>query len=122
MIKKAVFVLFLLASSVSALYDSNITLDAMGVELCLSADGFESRTCNSTQVMTVSGTSDHTLYVIPYEELPQNASNRERGIYYITYPLVYAGVFFGILMVAMFMLLIYKIWTMPLSGMRGRWK
>jgi hypothetical protein len=84
-VKSGLFLLFLalLTSPAAALYDSNISVDGKGVQLCISADGFDRKTCALNQSLALDGTRDHILYVIPYSELAQNETLIGTMNYYV---------------------------------------
>lgn len=58
---KISIVLLFLISNASALQDINITIDSMGLDLCITQN-ITYQTCNQTSVIQLDGTQDHILY------------------------------------------------------------
>lgn len=78
----------ILSGSVSALNDAYITIDSQGAGICLGADSINIAACHN-DTLTLSGESDHFIYILPGEEVPSNATMKTK----LTYMFVTSGEF-----------------------------
>ena len=95
--KKTIFIILILISTVSALQDATLTLDSK--EVCLAADSIDNKVCKGDLI--IDGTRDHTLYILPYTEISQNSTLMEKMSYSIVKPFIF---FIGMGYIALFII------------------
>jgi len=74
--KKAILLLILILTinNVQALATSNLSIDGIGLEICISQN-LTYQICNSTETLILDGTTDHILYLMPKIEIENDATN-----------------------------------------------
>jgi len=71
---KILLTLILITTSVTAIQDTNLTINTYGLEICISADNITNQICNNSEVLTIDGTQDHNIYFTQKIELENNAT------------------------------------------------
>jgi hypothetical protein len=107
--------LAMLSCCVSAYADSYLSIDAKGAGLCLSVDALDNPKCQNNS-LTLDGTSDHTVYILPESQIAANASMSDKAEYFMFTPINLLVGGFGFLLACAFFA--YAIFTI-VTNMRG---
>jgi hypothetical protein len=95
--KKFLFLFLIFIPFVSAYQDSYITLSGQGSGLCIGLDNKTNSVCDN-QVITVEGTADHTLYILPETVINSGSNMTAHMSYALLTPLnlIFVFGFFGL--------------------------
>lgn len=74
---KHILLILLLTTTVNALQDINLTVDASNVEFCFCIENLTFCSCRSNQTITIDGTNDYPYYMRPYTAMDETIFKEE---------------------------------------------
>ena len=112
---QAAGIMLLLFLPVSAVNDINITFDGKN-DLCVTSN-FINQTCNTSQVLVLSGTDDHFLYFAPKTYIETDMSTSDKITAIVGNPLMMLSGF-GVLLLVVGFGFLFTHFIMAVGGRR----
>jgi hypothetical protein len=117
--KKLLYLALLVPFCVSASSDSRILIDSQGAGLCYALDSPQNVFCGN-QTMTVDGSQDHILYMVPESSYNprQNTTSMLEGLTITPLSLV-LPIGLTVLFIMIFMIVILWLVSILIAGLGG---